>query len=66
MPNGVPVATVALNAAKNAGILAAQILGSSDEAIRAKMLDYMQELKDAVAVKYNRLDEMGYEGYVKE
>lgn len=66
MPNGVPVATVALNAAKNAGILAAQILGSSDEIIRAKMLDYMQELKDAVAVKYNRLDEMGYEGYVKE
>jgi 5-(carboxyamino)imidazole ribonucleotide mutase len=66
MPNGVPVATVALNAAKNAGILAAQILGSSDEAIRAKMLDYMQELKDAVAAKYNRLDEMGYEGYVKE
>lgn len=45
MPGGVPVATVALNGAKNAGILAVQILGASDEGIRQQLLDYMDELK---------------------
>lgn len=48
MPNGVPVATVALNAAKNAGILAAQILGSQDTAIQQKMIDYKTELAQKV------------------
>jgi len=65
MPNGVPVATVALNAAKNAGILAAQILGSSDPEILQKMLIYKQELSDAVAVKYKKLEAEGYEDYKK-
>lgn len=45
MPGGVPVATVALNGAKNAGILAAQILGSSDQEILNKILDYKADLK---------------------
>ena len=45
MPGGVPVATVALNGAKNAGILAAQILGSVDEQILNKILDYKADLK---------------------
>ena len=48
MPGGVPVATVALNGAKNAGILAAQILGSSDKEIRKKMIDYKESLKTKV------------------
>lgn len=48
MPGGVPVATVALNGAKNAGILAAQILGSHDKLVQAKIIAYKQELKDAV------------------
>jgi 5-(carboxyamino)imidazole ribonucleotide mutase len=48
MPGGVPVATVALDGAKNAGILAAQILGSSDAALLAKMLAYKEELKQKV------------------
>lgn len=65
MPNGVPVATVALNAAKNAGILAAQILGASDPDILQKMMQYKQELSDSVAVKYKRLEEEGYENYKK-
>jgi len=65
MPNGVPVATVALNAAKNAGILAAQIIGASNKEVQQKMSDYMQELKDAVAVKYERLEREGYENYKK-
>lgn len=48
MPAGVPVATVALNGAKNAGILAAQILGSADSAILQKILDYKEGLKEKV------------------
>jgi 5-(carboxyamino)imidazole ribonucleotide mutase len=48
MPGGVPVATVALNGSKNAGILAAQILGSHDKLIQARIIAYKQGLKDAV------------------
>ena len=48
MPGGVPVATVALNGAKNAGILAAQILGSQDEKIQQKILDFKSSLKEKV------------------
>ncbi|MEN9521922.1 MAG: 5-(carboxyamino)imidazole ribonucleotide mutase [Bacteroidota bacterium] len=51
MPNGVPVATVALNAAKNAGILAMQILGTQDEKLLQKMLDYKKSLNDEVMMK---------------
>jgi len=48
MPNGVPVATVALNGAKNAGILAAQIIGISDQEISQKLVDYKGELEKKV------------------
>ena len=48
MPGGVPVATVALNGAKNAGILAAQIIGSSNPAILEKMVAYKESLKQVV------------------
>lgn len=48
MPNGVPVATVALNAAQNAGILAAQIIGTSDKKVQAKLAAFKNELKDKV------------------
>jgi 5-(carboxyamino)imidazole ribonucleotide mutase len=48
MPNGVPVATVALNAAQNAGILAAQIIGSSDKTILKKMSDFKKGLQKKV------------------
>ncbi|NRR91629.1 5-(carboxyamino)imidazole ribonucleotide mutase [Winogradskyella undariae] len=48
MPGGVPVATVALNGAKNAGILAAQILGSADQSILNKIVDYKEGLKAKV------------------
>ncbi|WP_312337525.1 5-(carboxyamino)imidazole ribonucleotide mutase [Sphingobacterium sp.] len=44
MPNGIPVATVALNAAKNAGILAAQILGTNDNKISKNIIDFKEEL----------------------
>lgn len=48
MPGGVPVATVALNGAKNAGILAAQILGSQDKGVQETIIAYKQSLKEAV------------------
>ena len=48
MPNGIPVATVALNAAKNAGLLAAQILGTADEALSQRLIDYKITLKNIV------------------
>ncbi|HBS11565.1 MAG TPA: 5-(carboxyamino)imidazole ribonucleotide mutase, partial [Flavobacteriaceae bacterium] len=48
MPGGVPVATVALNGAKNAGILAAQIIGSADKKVQQTILDYKESLKDKV------------------
>lgn len=48
MPNGIPVATVALNAAKNAGLLAARILGSTDEKIAQKMMNFRAELEEKV------------------
>ena len=46
MPNGVPVATVALNAAQNAGILAAQIIGTSDKKVQKKLADFKEELRE--------------------
>lgn len=48
MPNGIPVATVALNAAKNAGILAAQIMAVSDEAVAKKIIAFKDELRKKV------------------
>lgn len=48
MPNGVPVGTVALNAAKNAGILATQIIGASDKEVLQRMAAYKESLKDKV------------------
>ena len=55
MPNGVPVATVALNAAKNAGILAAEILGISDEQLSKKLVEFKKELKEDVERKAESL-----------
>lgn len=48
MPNGVPVATVAVNAAQNAGILAAQIIGASDKVILNKLIEFKAGLKEKV------------------
>ena len=51
MPNGVPVATVALNAAKNAGILAAEILGISDKSLANKLIEFKNKMKEEVEKK---------------
>ncbi len=57
MPNGIPVATVALNGAKNAGILATKIIGASNDQILAKIDDYMKDLRDAVIKSADDLNE---------
>jgi len=54
MPNGVPVATVALNGAKNAGLLAVQILSISDNSLVKKMVNYKKELESAVMKKVDK------------
>jgi 5-(carboxyamino)imidazole ribonucleotide mutase len=56
MPPGVPVATVAINGAKNAGLLAAQILGSSDAAIRQKIEAYKRAMEKMVLDKAARME----------
>jgi 5-(carboxyamino)imidazole ribonucleotide mutase len=66
MPNGVPVATVALNGAKNAAVLAAQILGASDKIMQDKVVAYKQELSNEVTRKYEHLGRIGYENYGKD
>lgn len=64
MPSGVPVATVGLNEAKNAGILAAQIIGSSDEKISNKIIDYKISLESEVIDKVDKLKNEGwYNGF---
>ena len=61
MPNGVPVATVALNASKNAGILAAEIIGSFEDAVSKKISDYKKSLNNEVIEKVEKLKKDGWE-----
>jgi 5-(carboxyamino)imidazole ribonucleotide mutase len=63
MPNGIPVATVALNGAKNAGILAASILGSHDETLGNKVEVYKQEMESAVLQKVEKVRHDGFPNY---
>jgi 5-(carboxyamino)imidazole ribonucleotide mutase len=60
MPSGVPVATVALDAAKNAGILAAQIIGTYDEKVAKKLADFKVEMRDKVIASAKELKDKGY------
>lgn len=61
MPNGIPVATVALNASKNAGILAASIIGTADETVSATLAAYKAKLKADVLNKVDQLKSEGWE-----
>lgn len=61
MPGGIPVATVALNGAKNAGLLAARILGAQDESIRRAVSTYQEELRAQVQKKYEKLEQDGWD-----
>ena len=60
MPGGVPVATVALDNAQNAGLLAVQILGAADDALRAKMAAYKRELEEKVGGMVDRVATEGW------
>ena len=64
MPSGVPVATVALDGAKNAGILAAQILGSSDKMIAKKLDHYKSALKDKVEESVKNIKRKGWKSAI--
>ena len=64
MPSGIPVATVAINGGKNAGILAAKILAASDPELLQKLKDYSEEMKNEVVSKAEKLDGIGYKEYV--
>lgn len=66
MPPGIPVATVAINGAKNAGILAAQIIGSFDETIGQACIAYKASLKEMVEEKAESLEALGYQAYLDQ
>jgi len=66
MPPGIPVATVAINGAKNAGILAASILSTSNATIAEKLRAYKKSLNEMVLRKVDRLDKVGYEKYLTD
>ena len=66
MPPGIPVATVAINGALNAGLLAAKILAASDEALASRVEAYSLELKEMAERKAEKLETVGYEKYLEE
>jgi len=66
MPAGIPVATVAINGAQNAGILAAKILAASDEELLGRIKEYAAGLKETVTAKSDKLAKIGYQEYLKE
>lgn len=66
MPGGIPVATVAINGALNAGLLAAKILATSDAALKERLKVYAKGLKDSVSAKAEKLQEIGYQDYLKQ
>lgn len=65
MPGGIPVATVAIGNAKNAGLLAVQMLAAQNPALQEKILDYRQQLKNQVSDKQNQLSALGARQYLK-
>jgi 5-(carboxyamino)imidazole ribonucleotide mutase len=66
MPGGVPVATVGINGAKNAALLAIQILGVADSDIRDQMKNYKNELAEKVEETAEEVESLGYEQYLAE
>lgn len=66
MPRGVPVATVAINNAMNAGLLAVRILASSDNALLSKVEKYIRDMESEVLTKTEKLETVGYEKYLED
>lgn len=65
MPPGIPVATVAINGAKNAGLLAAKIIGTSDKTISKKLEKYAKDLEKMVLQKNQKLEKLGFKSYLE-
>lgn len=66
MPSGIPVATMAINGAKNAGIFAAEILGIKYPAVQEKLLAYKEQMAQKVREKNKKLQELGIHGYLNQ
>lgn len=66
MPGGIPVATVAINGAKNAGLLAVQMLAAFDPKLQEKVKTYKMDLKDSVEEKAEKLENIGYANYLSQ
>lgn len=66
MPSGIPVATVAINGAANAGILAAKILAVGDDALTAKLDEYSKGMAEKVEAKAAKLEEIKYKAYLEQ
>ena len=66
MPSGIPVATVAIDGAANAAILAAKILSVSDKDLRKKLKDYKVTMKEGVLKKDAKLAELGHDAYIDQ
>jgi 5-(carboxyamino)imidazole ribonucleotide mutase len=66
MPSGIPVATVAIGNATNAGLLAVQMLGAFDPELLKQVQAYRQSLKDMVMAKQEKLEAIGYQDYLKQ
>ena len=66
MPGGIPVATVAIGNAKNAGLLAIRMLANHDAALLDQVLAYQESLRSMVMEKQEKLNSLGYEAYLKQ
>ncbi len=66
MPGGIPVATVAINGAKNAGLLAVQMLASFDDELHKKVIDYKKNLEASVEAKAENLEKLNYSAYIEK
>ncbi len=66
MPSGVPVATVGINAAKNAGLLAIEILALSDKKLEKKLITYRQKMKRKIQTKNKKLSKLGFKKYLDQ
>jgi len=66
MPRGIPVATVAIGNARNAGLLAVQILATGQPDLQERVLQYRQTLTQSVMAKQQRLEDLGYQEYLRQ
>lgn len=65
MPPGIPVATMAINGAKNAGILAAKMIAAHDLDVQKRVLAFTEDMENTVLAKAKRLEEIGYKAYLE-